>query len=102
MAGLHVFMTVATAGNFTRAAAALGLTPAAVSLAIGQLEGELNVKLFNRSTRGVSLTEAGQHYWRQTEAAYRQVVHARDALRMRAASRAACCASPRCRWRARS
>ncbi|KWB16571.1 LysR family transcriptional regulator [Burkholderia cepacia] len=81
MAGLHVFMTVATAGNFTRAAAALGLTPAAVSLAIGQLEGELNVKLFNRSTRGVSLTEAGQHYWRQTEAAYRQVVHARDALK---------------------
>ncbi|KWN16093.1 LysR family transcriptional regulator [Burkholderia territorii] len=81
MAGLHVFMTVATAGNFTRAAAALGLTPAAVSLAIGQLEGELNVKLFNRSTRGVSLTEAGRHYLQQTEPAYRQVMHARDALK---------------------
>ncbi|MDN7773910.1 LysR family transcriptional regulator [Burkholderia orbicola] len=81
MAGLHVFMTVATAGNFTRAAAALGLTPAAVSLAIGQLEGELNVKLFNRSTRGVSLTEAGQRYWRQTEPAYRQVMQARDELK---------------------
>ncbi|AOJ35214.1 LysR family transcriptional regulator [Burkholderia metallica] len=81
MAGLHVFMTVATAGNFTRAAAALGLTPAAVSLAIGQLEGELNVKLFNRSTRGVSLTEAGQRYWRQTEPAYREVVRARDELK---------------------
>ncbi|WP_175689923.1 LysR family transcriptional regulator [Burkholderia anthina] len=81
MAGLHVFMTVATAGNFTRAAATLGLTPAAVSLAIGQLEGELNVKLFNRSTRGVSLTEAGQQYRRQTEPAYRQVMQARDALK---------------------
>ncbi|CAB3752013.1 LysR family transcriptional regulator [Burkholderia paludis] len=81
MAGLHVFMTVAATGNFTRAAAALGLTPAAVSLSIGQFEGELNVKLFNRSTRGVSLTEAGQRYWRQTEPAYRQVVQARDELK---------------------
>ncbi|AXF25156.1 LysR family transcriptional regulator [Burkholderia pyrrocinia] len=81
MAGLHVFMSVATSGNFTRAAAALGLTPAAISLAIGQLEGELNVKLFNRSTRGVSLTEAGQRYRRQTEPAYRQVMQARDELK---------------------
>ncbi|AIO36763.1 bacterial regulatory helix-turn-helix, lysR family protein [Burkholderia cenocepacia] len=81
MTGLHVFMSVATSGNFTRAAAALGLTPAAVSLAIGQLESELNVKLFNRSTRGVSLTEAGQRYLRQTEAAYRQIVQARDELK---------------------
>ncbi|VWB32329.1 LysR family transcriptional regulator [Burkholderia pseudomultivorans] len=81
MTGLHVFMSVATAGNFTRAAAALGLTPAAVSLAIGQLESELNVKLFNRSTRGVSLTEAGQRYLRQTESAYRQIVQARDELK---------------------
>jgi DNA-binding transcriptional LysR family regulator len=80
MAGLHVFMSVATSGNFTRAAAALGLTPAAVSLAIGQLEGELNVKLFNRSTRGVSLTEAGQRYLQRTEAAYRQIAQARDEL----------------------
>ncbi|TOZ51999.1 LysR family transcriptional regulator, partial [Burkholderia pseudomallei] len=80
LGGLHVFMSVVTHGNFTRAAAALGLTPAAVSLAIGQLESELKVKLFSRSTRGVSLTEAGQRYYDATAQPYRQVVDARDAL----------------------
>ncbi|WP_323118239.1 LysR family transcriptional regulator [Burkholderia alba] len=80
LSGLHVFMNVVSHGNFTRAAAALGLTPAAVSLAIGQLESELNVKLFSRSTRGVSLTEFGQRYHEQTAHAYLNVVRARDAL----------------------
>ncbi|SMG01510.1 Transcriptional regulator [Burkholderia singularis] len=73
-------MSVVTFGNFTRAAAALGLTPAAVSLAIGLLEDELKVKLFSRSTRGVSLTEAGQRYRDAVAQPYQQVVDARNAL----------------------
>ncbi|AKA24077.1 LysR family transcriptional regulator [Pseudomonas chlororaphis] len=80
MAGLHVFMAVVETGNFTRAAAVLGVTPAAVSLAIGQLEGELRSKLFHRTTRGVSLTETGQRFHDASEAGYRSLLQARDEL----------------------
>lgn len=80
LAGLHVFMAVVETGNFTRAAAVLGVTPAAVSLAIGQLEGELRSKLFHRTTRGVSLTETGQRFHDASEAGYRSLLQARDEL----------------------
>ena len=43
LAGLHVFRQVADTGSFTRAAALLGVTPAAVSQAINQLEAELRL-----------------------------------------------------------
>ena len=45
--------------NFARAAAELGVTPTAVSRTIKTLEAQLKVRLFNRTTRSVSLTEAG-------------------------------------------
>ncbi|WP_246787294.1 LysR family transcriptional regulator [Rhizobium leguminosarum] len=45
--------------NFARAAAELGVTPTAVSRTIKAMEAQLNVRLFNRTTRSVSLTEAG-------------------------------------------
>ncbi len=80
LAGLHVFRQVADTGSFTRAAALLGVTPAAVSQAINQLEAELRLKLFHRTTRGVSLSEAGQRYHEQTEQPYRDLVRAREAL----------------------
>ena len=56
------------------------MTPAAVSQAINQLEAELRLKLFHRTTRGVSLSEAGQRYHEQTEQPYRDLVRAREAL----------------------
>ncbi|MBE1188577.1 LysR family transcriptional regulator, partial [Escherichia coli] len=74
LAGLHVFRQVADTGSFTRAAGLLGVTPAAVSQAINQLEAELRLKLFHRTTRGVSLSEAGQRYHEQTEQPYRDLV----------------------------
>ncbi|MCW4648816.1 LysR family transcriptional regulator [Pseudomonas aeruginosa] len=80
LAGLHVFRQVTDTGSFTRAAALLGVTPAAVSQAINQLEAELRLKLFHRTTRGVSLSEAGQRYHEQTEQPYRDLVRAREAL----------------------
>ena len=45
--------------NFARAAAELGVTPTAMSRTIKILEEQLNVRLFNRTMRSVSLTEAG-------------------------------------------
>lgn len=56
---LQTFVLVADGRSFTRAAQRLHVTTSAVSKQIAELEGGLGVRLFNRSTRGVSLTEAG-------------------------------------------
>lgn len=54
------FESVARHLRFARAAAELQITPTAMSKLINQLEEVLNVRLFNRTTRSVALTEAGQ------------------------------------------
>jgi DNA-binding transcriptional LysR family regulator len=56
---LTVFIRVAQARSFTGASLALGISVTAVSHTVRQLEQELQARLFNRSTRSVSLTEAG-------------------------------------------
>jgi DNA-binding transcriptional LysR family regulator len=60
--GLLAFWKVAEHRGFTAAAAALEVSPSAVSQAIRQLEARLGVRLLNRTTRSVSLTEAGEAY----------------------------------------
>ncbi|MDQ1817902.1 LysR family transcriptional regulator [Massilia sp. CCM 9210] len=57
--GLFTFEAAARHLNFARAAAEMGVTPTAVSRTIKNVEAQLNVRLFNRTTRSVSLTEAG-------------------------------------------
>src|SRR4051794_213281 len=57
--GLTEFLAVANLGSFRAASAELRVTPAAVSLAIKSLELRLGMPLFLRTTRSVSLTEAG-------------------------------------------
>lgn len=57
--GLLTFEAAARHLNFARAAAETGVTPTAVSRTIKNVEAQLNVRLFNRTTRSVSLTEAG-------------------------------------------
>jgi DNA-binding transcriptional LysR family regulator len=57
--GLMTFEAAARHLNFARAAAEIGVTPTAVSRTIKNLEAQLTVRLFNRTTRSVSLTEAG-------------------------------------------
>ena len=59
LAELQVFLTVATERSFSRAAARLHRTQPAVSQAIRRLEDELNERLFDRSSKGGRLTEAG-------------------------------------------
>lgn len=59
---LEVFVTVAESGSFVAAAAHLHISKAAVSRAVQQLEARLGVRLLQRSTRRLSLTEAGQAY----------------------------------------
>ena len=60
IAELEVFLTVASERSFSRAAARLHRTQPAVSQAVRRLEDELNERLFDRSSKGGILTEAGQ------------------------------------------
>ena len=61
---LESFVRSAECGSFSLAARRLGLTPAAVSRNVAQLEKNLGVRLFQRSTRGLTTTEAGEHFLR--------------------------------------
>ncbi|WOI46206.1 LysR family transcriptional regulator [Acidovorax sp. BLS4] len=56
---MAVFARVAAAGSFSAAARELGLTPSAVSRQVARLEGVLRVRLLERTTRRLRLTEAG-------------------------------------------
>jgi DNA-binding transcriptional LysR family regulator len=60
--GVVAFVAVAQRRSFTAAAAELGVTPAAVSWTIKQLEAKAGVALLTRTTRDVGLTEAGQAF----------------------------------------
>lgn len=61
---LHVFMLVAREGSFTRAAARLGLAQSGISRTIRELEARLGVQLLVRTTRSLSLTQAGEQLYR--------------------------------------
>ena len=58
-----VFAQVVEQGNLTAAAKHIGLSRAVVSYHLKKLESQLGVKLLNRSTRSISLTEAGAEYY---------------------------------------
>jgi DNA-binding transcriptional LysR family regulator len=60
---LSTFVRAAEQGSFTAAAAAMGITQAAVSQRIATLEGALRVALFDRRAGRISLTEAGQRLY---------------------------------------
>ena len=63
MQRLAIFVAVVEAKSFTAAASTLGLTKAVVSFNIKQLEQTLNVSLLVRSTRQLSVTEAGERFY---------------------------------------
>lgn len=62
LANLEAFMRSAEHGSFSEAARRLSLTPAAVSRNVAMLERNLGVRLFTRSTRRLTLTEAGETF----------------------------------------
>lgn len=67
MQRLEMFVAVAEAGSFTRAAQTLGLTKAVVSFNIKQLEQELGVALLIRSTRNVAMTDTGERFYQRCQ-----------------------------------
>lgn len=78
--GLSEFLAVARLGSFRKAAAALDVTPGAVSQAIQALEARLGLPLFHRTTRSVSLTEAGEHLMGRVGQAADTIVGSLDGL----------------------
>ncbi|WP_093196194.1 LysR family transcriptional regulator [Variovorax sp. YR750] len=62
---LESFVQSAEGGSFSEAARRLGLTPAAVSKNVARLEARLGVRLFQRSTRRLTLTEGGERFLAQ-------------------------------------
>jgi DNA-binding transcriptional LysR family regulator len=74
---LEAFLAVADTGSFTKAADHLSLTPSAVSQLVGELESMLAYKLFDRSTRRVALSPAGQAFIPSVRTLARQVNEAR-------------------------
>lgn len=78
--GLLAFWKVAQHRGFTAAAAALEVSPSALSQAIRTLETRLGVRLLNRTTRSVSLTEAGEAYLSRIGPALADVLDAGEQL----------------------
>lgn len=65
LSSLSAFVKVAQTGSFTKAAASFGTHKARVSRGLSQLERELGVRLLERTTRRVRLTEIGQQIYNQ-------------------------------------
>jgi DNA-binding transcriptional LysR family regulator len=78
--GLMALWKVAEHRGFTAAAAELEVSPSALSQAIRQLEARLGVRLLNRTTRSVSMTEAGEAYLARVGPALGQVIEAGEDL----------------------
>ncbi|WP_371370144.1 LysR family transcriptional regulator [Pseudomonas sp. QL9] len=73
LAALRLFVETVNAGGFSPAARRLGIATSSVTRAMDALEQELGVSLLNRSTRQVTVTEAGQAY-------HARALHILDAL----------------------
>ncbi len=72
---LHWLSVLAQQGSFTAAAARLGVSKAAMSQRIAELERAARVPLVQRTTRSVRLTEAGQRLVDDTRASFEQIEH---------------------------
>lgn len=79
-AGVLPFVRTAEERSFGRAAVSLGVTTAAVSKAVRKLEGDLGVRLLERSSRVVSLTREGEVFLERCQSAVLNVRGARDAI----------------------
>lgn len=81
--GIACFIRSAESGSFSSAARTLGLTPAAVGKNVARLEAELGVRLFQRTTRRLSLTEGGEAFLQEVQGSLDQLNHAMTHARER-------------------
>jgi DNA-binding transcriptional LysR family regulator len=78
---LHWLSVLDQQGSYTAAAARLGVSKAAVSQRISELERAARVPLVQRTTRSVRLTEAGQRLVDETRASFEQIAHSFEQVR---------------------
>src|SRR5262245_40565680 len=77
---LNGVVAVAAHGNFRRAAAELGVSASALSHAVASLERRLGVRLFHRTTRSVSVSEAGARFLERVRPALREIGDAMETI----------------------
>src|SRR5258707_283723 len=78
---VEAFLSVAQRRSFRQAAAALGVTPSAISQAVRALEARIGAALFIRTTRSVGLTEAGERFLVRAKPAFEELVGATEDAR---------------------
>jgi len=76
LAELSALSAVATRRSFRAAAVDLRMSPSSLSHQVASVERRLGVRLFNRTTRSVSLTEAGEHFLARVNPALREIADA--------------------------
>ncbi len=79
-ADLSTFLAIARHRSFRAAAVELGVSTSALSHALRALEERLDVRLFNRTTRSVALTEAGERLFTRISPAFRDIADALEDL----------------------
>src|ERR1700739_3268824 len=79
--GVEAFLSVAEHRSFRKAAHQLAVTPSAISQAIRTLEARVGAVLFLRTTRSVSLTEAGERFLSRAKPAFEELVAASEVAR---------------------
>ena len=67
LSGVSVFAAVVEGGSFVKAAELIGITDSGVSRAIGRLESRLNVRLLDRTTRSLTMTDAGRCFYEEVK-----------------------------------
>lgn len=78
---LEAVLAIVRFGSFRAAAVELGMSTTAISNAVGKLERELDVRLFNRTTRSVALTYAGRIFVAQIKPALENIQNAMNTAR---------------------
>jgi DNA-binding transcriptional LysR family regulator len=78
-AAVRTFVRAAELGSLTRAAQELSIKTSTASRHLGELEADLRIALFNRSTRGLSLTEGGKVFYAKISEVLTQLKDAREA-----------------------
>ncbi|MQA39075.1 LysR family transcriptional regulator [Rugamonas aquatica] len=80
MADVEAFVTIVDKGTISAAAVTLGTTPSVLSRAVARLEARLGVQLMRRTTRRLSVTEAGRLYLEQARSAFGLIADAERAI----------------------
>jgi DNA-binding transcriptional LysR family regulator len=80
LANIEAFVRAAELGSFTLAAARLSLSPSALSRRVAQLEEQVGVRLFHRTTRAVRLSDDGRAFFERAREALRELDEAQQAL----------------------